>query len=72
MGWGRGARGGAGRWLAHWFDKSDFRSEEPGFNPLAGQGGEQFVWPSESTLVQTCFCLTQLRVCGTHPNVCAR
>ena len=30
-----------------------------------------FFYPSESTLVQTCLCLTPLHVYGTHPNLCA-
>ena len=42
---------------------SDFQSEDPGFDPLAGKGefdsnSEQFFCPSESTLVQTCLHLT--------------
>ena len=51
--------------------ESDFRSEDPGFDPLAGQGEGPFSCPSESTLVQTCLCLIALPVCGTHPNVYA-
>ena len=40
-----------------------------GFDPLAGQGEKQsFCSPSESTLVQTCLCLTPLRLYGTHPH----
>ena len=34
--------------------ESKFKSEDPGFDPLAGQGGEHFFCSSESTLVQTC------------------
>ena len=51
---------------------SEVKSEDPGFDPLAAQGehGEQFFYPSVSTLVQTCLRLTPLHVCGTHPNVC--
>ena len=51
--------------------ESEFKSEDPGFDPLAGQGEVQFSCLSESTLVQTCLCLTPLRVYGTHPNLCA-
>ena len=36
---------------------SEFESEDPGFDPLAGQGDTQFLCPSESTLVPTCFYL---------------
>ena len=32
---------------------SEFKSEDPGFETLAGQGKEQFFCPSESTLVQS-------------------
>ena len=35
----------------------EFKSNDPGFNPLTGQAEEQFVCPSESTFVQTCLCL---------------
>ena len=45
--------GGGAQWL-----ESEFKSEDPGFKSLAGQGEEQFVCPSESTCVQTCLCLT--------------
>ena len=39
--------------------ESEFKSEDPGFEPLAGQGEGQFIFClSESTLVQTCLCLT--------------
>ena len=51
----------------------EFKSKDPGFEPLVGQGEEQFFCPSESTLVQTCVCLTPLLVYGTtHPNLSAR
>ena len=33
---------------------SEFKSEDPGYNPLTGQGEGQFFYPSESTLVETC------------------
>ena len=54
---------------------SEFNSEDAGFDLMAGQGHEHCVYPSESTLVQTCLCLIpppSLRVYGTHPNVYAR
>ena len=36
----------------------EFKSEDPGFDPLAGKGGEeQFFCPSESTLVHAGLCL---------------
>ena len=53
---------------------SELKSEDPGFDPLVGQGDGQvvvFFCPSESTLEQTCLCLTPLHVYGMHPNVCA-
>ena len=31
--------------------ESEFKSEDPWFDPLAGQGERQFLCPSESTLV---------------------
>ena len=48
--------------------ESKFKSEDRGFDPLVGQGGGQFVCPSESTLVQTCLCLTPLCAYGTQVN----
>ena len=39
---------------------SEFKPEDPGFDPLAGQGESYFLCPSESTLVQT-LCLASLR-----------
>ena len=50
----------------------EFKSEDPGFDPLVGLGERQFFCPSESTVVQTSLCLTPLRVYGTHPHLCAR
>ena len=41
-------------------DSREFKSEDPGFNPLAGQGKRQVFFSVESTLVQTCLCLTPL------------
>ena len=44
--------------------KSEFKSEDLGFDPvLAGQGEAQCVCPSDTTIVQKCQCLTLLRVC---------
>ena len=42
----------------------------PGFDPLTGQGKAkgQFFGPSESTFVQSCLCLTSLRVYSMHPT----
>ena len=37
---------------------SEFTYEDPEFDPLVGQVEEHFFCPSESTLVQTCLCLT--------------
>ena len=44
---------------------SEFKSEDPGFEPLARQGERRFFCPSESTSVQTCWCLTPL-LCVWH------
>ena len=52
--------------------ESEVKSEDRGFDPLEGQGKRQFFIPSVSTRVQTCLCLTSLRLYGTHPNMCAR
>ena len=52
--------------------ESEFESEDSGFDHLAAQDEEHFFFcPSESTLVQTCVCLTPLRVYSTHQNICA-
>ena len=38
---------------------SELKSEGPGFDPVVGHRvREQFLCPSESTLVHTCLCLT--------------
>ena len=34
--------------------ESEFKSEDPGLDPPAGQGEKQLFCPSKSTLVQTC------------------
>ena len=39
---------------------SEFKSKDTGFDPLVWQDEGQFFCPSESTLVQTCLCLTPL------------
>ena len=61
-----------GMQVSGYITASDFKSKDSGFSPLAGQGEGQFFYSSESTRVQTCLCLTPLRVYGTHPNLCAR
>ena len=45
---------------------TEFKSEDPGFDPLVWQDG-QFFYPSKSTVGQTCLCLTPLHVYNTHP-----
>ena len=53
--------------------ESELKSEDPGFDPLVGQGEEQFLCPAESPLVQTCLCLTPLCVYGTiRTQICER
>ena len=51
---------------------SEFKSKDPRFDPLVGQGGEEFFCPPEATLLQICLCLTPLHVYGMHPNLCTR
>ena len=51
---------------------SELQPKDPVFDPLADHGEGQFFCPSKPTLVQTCLCLTPLRVYGTHPNLCVR
>ena len=55
--------------------ESEFKSEDPGFDPLAGQGAVSnslFM----SVRINSCADLfvphDPLRVYGTHPNVCTR
>ena len=53
--------------------ESEFKSEYPGFDPLVKQGEVQvFFYPSESILVQTCLCLTPIRVYARHAPKCVR
>ena len=49
----------------------EFKSKDPGFDPLVGQGEEQFCFsvPPESNLVQTCLCLTPPSMACTQ--ICA-
>ena len=50
--------------------ESEFKSDDPGFDPLAEQGEEQggvFVWSLRVNCVQTCLCLTPfVRTARTH------
>ena len=41
---------------------SELKPKDPGFDPLVGQGEEQFFCPCQSTFVQTCLCSTPLPV----------
>ena len=50
--------------------ESEFKSEDPGFDPLLGQGEENHFSPSESTLVQTCLCLNPF-LCTARTQICA-
>ena len=64
-----------GTHVPQWLDKSELKSEDPGFDSLAGRVrfvNMFFFCPSESTLVQTGLCLALLREYGTHPILCAR
>ena len=60
--------GDVAQWLR--LRESELKFKDPGFDPLVGQVEGQFSRPSESTLVQTCLCLTPLCVYGTPPNIC--
>ena len=46
---------------------SEFKSEDPEFDPLVGQGEGQYFCPFESTLVPD----PPLCVYGMRPNLCA-
>ena len=50
---------------------SEFKSKDPGFDPLVGQGEGHFLYPSESTLCAELFVpdMIPLRVYGSHPNL---
>ena len=45
----------------------EIKSEDLGFDRLAGQGEGQLFYPHESTLVQRWLCLNPLPVYDTHP-----
>ena len=45
--------------------------EDPGFDPLTGQGEGQSFCPSESTFVQTCLCLTPPSCVRQRTQICA-
>ena len=49
---------------------SEFKSEDPGFDLMAGTDGGQFFCSSGSTLVQTCLCLTPLFVYTARTHIC--
>ena len=52
--------------------ESSSNPRNPGFDLLAGQGEKQFcLYPSESTHVQTCLCLTAGFVCTARTQMCA-
>ena len=76
---GRGV-GGWGGGRSSVVRPSEFKSKDSGFDPLvtgAGWGTVVFcVYPSESTLVQTCLCLTPpplspLFICTERTHMCA-
>ena len=52
--------------IAQWLQRQEFKSKDPGFDILAGQGEGEFFYPSESTLVQTCLpfvCMASTHIC---------
>ena len=49
---------------------SEFKPEDPGFDPMVGKGEGQFFYPSESTIVQTRLIVPD--PLDTHPNLCAQ
>ena len=54
---------------------SEFKSEDPGFNPLAGQGGEgggQLFCPSESALSARLVCACDPPSCVWHVPIRVR
>ena len=51
---------------------SDFMSEDPGFDPLAGQGEEQFFYPSESSLVLSLSVISCADLFVPDPPSCVR
>ena len=50
---------------------SEFKSEDHGFDPLVDQCEGHIFCPADSTFVQTCLCLTALRVYTTRTQMCA-
>ena len=52
--------------VAQWLE-SQFKSDDPGFYPLVGQGDGQVFFPSESTLVL----MIDLFVCTACAQMCA-
>ena len=55
--------------MAKWLES--LKSEDPGFNPLEGEGEERFFCPSESTLAQICLCLTTPSCAWVRTHICA-
>ena len=55
---GRGRGGGGGH--SSVVRASEFKTEDPGFDPLVEQGEGQFFCPPELNRVQTCLCLSLL------------
>ena len=55
--------------VAQWLKSRNSNPKTLGSIPLVGQGESKFFCPSESTHMQTCLCLTPLRVYGTHLNL---
>ena len=49
-----------------------FKSEDPGFDPQVGQGEGQFLYSSESTLVQTCSVVPEPPSCVRHAHTLLR
>ena len=61
-------------WSQYWpvVRALEFKSEDPGFDPLAGQAARWVFYPTESTLNADLFVPDPPRVHGTHTHVCAR
>ena len=58
--------------VAQWLESRNSNPKTLGSIPWRGGVTNSFFCLSESSLVQTCLCLTPLRVHGTHPNLRAR